>query len=337
MRTVAVLMVFVYHAHEPWLPGGNIGVDVFFVISGFVITSLLMRGINKEGRLHLGRFYFDRLRRLAPALVVMVAVVGSYLLTEGRINDAAKGVFALTYTTNLIRLVPSISESVFSHTWSLAVEEQFYLGWPLLLTLGIRRWRPSRAAVVIGFAGTALAALLAVVTVLTFGDTSQVQAFVYNSPFTRASQLLLGCGLAGLVESGAIRGWKSNVTSCVGAVGLVAWSILVGFGPYQDLLWFSFLVVAGLTALVILGAIDPTTLVGRALGTEMVANAGRRYSYAFYLWHYPVLVLVAPQVPGPLAARVLAGLGLTLAASWLTHHAVERPVQRLRRTTPAAG
>jgi peptidoglycan/LPS O-acetylase OafA/YrhL len=202
LRTIAVIGVFLFHTVTGFVPGGSIGVDVFFTLSGFVITLLIMKKYRATGRLRLGVFYAKRLARLWPALLAVCAVVvlgGLIFPLSGWGGQEANAIPAAGYVMNLSNFGlfgSSTSGNALSPTWTLAVEEQFYLVWPMLLLVMLRFWKVRTVAwltavLALGFVGSRLHLVL---------DGAPL-ARLYNGPDTRADQLLLGCTLALLFTS----------------------------------------------------------------------------------------------------------------------------------------
>ncbi|GAA2623226.1 acyltransferase family protein [Paractinoplanes durhamensis] len=322
LRAVAVLLVVAAHAGIPGLAGGYVGVDVFFVISGFLITSLLLREAESTGRISVPRFYARRAMRLLPAAaVVLVAtlVAARLLLPLTRLGEFAKDALAATgYVANLRfaeagtdYLRADQSPSPFQHFWSLAVEEQFYLVWPLLILASAYLWKRRRP----------LAAVLAVLVVASFAlsvtETVRSAPWAYFGPHTRAWELGAGALLA--LAAGRIR--KSAVLGWAGLAAIVAAAVL-----YDDATaypgWRALLPVAGAVALIASAGAGP----GRPLGIAPLQAVGR-LSYGWYLWHWPVLLIVPAHAVWQKALLAVGALGL----AWVTYHLVENPLRRRRR------
>src|SRR5262245_21902618 len=203
LRAVAVAAVLLYHGDQHWIPGGFLGVDVFFVISGYLITCLLLSDWREHGHIQMARFWIRRARRLLPALFAMLAAVSMYALLFLH-DDVAKLrgelVAALLYVENwfLIFRHQSYFEStgrpsLLQHVWSLAVEEQFYLLWPLLLAGGLALWGTRRHRLLIAIVCAALvSAILMAVLYVPYTDPSRV----YYGSDTRANAILIGAALA---------------------------------------------------------------------------------------------------------------------------------------------
>lgn len=310
LRAFAVLAVIAYHMGMAWAPGGLLGVTVFFVLSGYLITSLLLIEWDNTGRIDLPQFWLRRVRRLFPAIVFVTAcsaalftVFDHSLLTKLRDDMWA----ALLWVTNWWYILRDVSyfdalgaPSPLTHFWSLAIEEQFYVIWPLLLfaahKLGVKRAAMRNATLALAVASAAEMALLYTPD----ADPSRV----YYGTDTRAFSLLIGAWLA-FVWPSHLLGAKSGVRLTkrertvfdgVGAAafaGLVAMAVLAdGFSPF----WYygGTLLASILTAVLIAVMVHPASALGRAASAKPLVWVGLR-SYGIYLWHYPLLLLMSPQ------------------------------------------
>ena len=228
LRAVAVAAVLLFHAGFHWMPGGFLGVDVFFVLSGFLITSLLLREFERSGRISLRSFWARRVRRLFPALLVLLAAVSVYAGlagADGRRPLSLDGLAALGYFANW-RFVFSHQgyfartgpPSLLQHTWSLSIEEQFYVVWPLVLALLLRRRRPRRAVLAVALTG-AVASAVAMALLAPGGDHSRA----YYGSDTHAQGLLIGAALAVvLARAPALSARARRAWGLVGGVSLAA-------------------------------------------------------------------------------------------------------------------
>jgi peptidoglycan/LPS O-acetylase OafA/YrhL len=341
LRTIAVLGVFLFHTVTELVPGGSIGVDVFFTLSGFVITLLIMKEYRDTGRLRLGVFYAKRLARLWPALLAVCAVVvlgGLIFPLSGWGGQEANAIPAAGYVMNLSNFGlfgASTGGNALSPTWTLAVEEQFYLVWPVVLLVMLRFWKVRTVA----WLTAVLAAGFLVSRVLLVSGGAPL-ARLYNGPDTRADQLLLGCTLA-LVFASVSPGSRVHAAlqACARWVGPLAGLALVAAlfvlqEPATPGTWFSVFWSAGPTALALLAAVvigslvlRPAGLASRILSHPWLANPGRDLSYAAYLWHLPVYLLLIPLVPS-LWLRVPLAAALTVLMAYLSFRFVERPIRR---------
>ncbi len=334
LRGVAVLVVVAFHAGLPLFGGGFVGVDVFFVISGFLITRILFDE-STQGHVRLVDFWARRIRRLVPALTVVV--VATLLLSLAVFSPIAWSTIAAEarasslYYSNLLfaRSATSyfalpLERSPYLHTWSLGVEEQFYLAWPLLffgLAIVARRWRSAARTRVLG--------VLTVVAAVSFGLslwlTGHDQPWAFFSSPTRAWEFALG-GIAaiGLTDLAA----RSRRTDVIGWLGLLA--ILVAVVRFDDFTLYpglaALLPVLGAVALLAAGGTDGRLSPDRLLGWSPVVWLGG-LSYTWYLWHWPLIVFAAAAFPTSGIALRSAAAVLALALAWLTTYFVENPVR----------
>ncbi len=335
LRGVALLGVLFFHANGA-LPGGYLGVDLFFVLSGFLITSLLLAEHRDTGRIVLSAFLGRRARRLLPALLALMPAIALYgrFFTKSEDLPAlrADALATLGYVANWRTVFAEKSywelfsaPSPLEHTWSLAIEEQFYLVWPVLVALALRRCAP-RSILVLASALTALS-MAAMLALFDPAHTSRA----YLGTDTRAAGLLAGAALATVIapdttfEASTIR-WL-DALGCVAAVGLgVAWWSLEGTSPflYRGGLW---LTEVGVLVLIVCAVAGPRSLVARALSFRPLTLLGT-ISYGVYLWHWPVNVLLTPE-------RVHAGpwlhvlqFAITFAIAIVSYRFLERPIRR---------
>jgi peptidoglycan/LPS O-acetylase OafA/YrhL len=341
LRAVAVGVVLLYHAGVPFAPGGYVGVDVFFVISGFLITGLLVRELEKTGTVSLARFYSRRAKRLLPLTVVVlgavVLVAGAWPLFDPvRMDEVSLGVIASAlYAMNWLLafratdyFAAGLEASPVQHFWTLAVEEQFYLVWPALL-LGAAWW--SRRA---GWSlRSVLAVAFAVVAVVSLAYSvysTEVQAgAAYFSTFTRGWELALG-GMLALVPISRLGQQSRWVVGALGWVGLGA----IAFSTFQfndDTLfpgYAALMPTLGTAAIIAAGfaTTSGTTAVGpaRLLTLEPVRHIGR-ISYSWYLWHWPPLVFAAAQWGKLSPVEGVAVLAASYVPAVLTNRLVEKP------------
>jgi len=340
LRAIAVVLVVVFHAGLP-LPGGYLGVDVFFVISGFVITAMLERDRTADRIVDLRRFYRRRFQRLTPALVVMVVVTvlaALLLLTPfGALQEAAKtGLGALLLVANFVIALTTgnyfdaaAERNPLLHTWSLSVEEQIYLVFPALVIGAwwlVRRTGRSRVWVpaVIAAAG---AASLAITLARSMRGVTWGGPYLsgFYSPVTRLWEFVAGALLAYLVawrpESPRLGSRTATALAAIGLVGLAVSAFVLdeSFTTPGATTLIPVLATVGLLAAGSWAA-NP---VSRMLGTRPFTWVGDR-SYSIYLWHWPVIVFAAVLWPGSSTALVLAAV-VSLAPSLASYRFVERP------------
>lgn len=355
LRAIAVLLVIVYHFWPTVLPGGMIGVDIFFVISGFLITSLLLREGALNGRIALGSFWVRRARRLLPAIALMILVLGPVSLIVGgdiQVNLGRQLLGAATFSSNWISIFAGndyfaqTSPELFTNFWSLAVEEQFYVLWPLLivasgLLLG-RRWRHFSAVMVLG-----ILASLGVAAFLLMNGTPISR--IYYGTDTHLYGLLLGALLA------FARPWslyppmgKKALYRVAQPFGLIAftrvmvsWLSLFALIPYAILVpesapgaipWGLF--GASLLALGVIQGMLPDMLAGASEALRRLLNfaplrwVGER-SYGLYLWHWPLAVVMHYVLGADRSPLVNVGvLVATFAIAEMSYRWVETPIRR---------
>lgn len=337
LRALAVVAVMLYHADLAATPGGFLGVEVFFVISGYLITTLLFAEHTQFGRVRLVSFWLRRARRLLPALfALLIAVVGvTAVFLPGELAGLRPDVLAaLGYATNwyLIAQQRSYFEIVgrpplLQHLWSLAVEEQFYLLWPLLLGLGLRAGR--RCMLAATLVGVLLASLLMGLSFQPDLDPSRL----YYGTDTRASGLLLGAALALAYRPGRAPMPARRLAGAVlDAAGLAALAALgycfTQVNEFQSLIYQGGLLGVALAATVVIAAVahPRARLVPALLSIPPLRWAGLR-SYSLYLWHWPVFMLLRPELDIGMAGLPLLVLRFALAAllAELSYRLIETP------------
>ncbi len=338
LRAVAVLAVIAYHLGFGWAAGGLLGVEVFFVLSGYLITDLLVSERRRSGRVDLGQFWLRRAKRLLPALFVMLAavVVWATLVDPARLSAVRSDLpAAVLYVSNWWFIFHHVSyfarfgpPSPLGHLWSLAIEEQFYLVWPLVVVAAflLPRWR--RLLVALSVLGAVASAVEMAVLYVPGGNPTRV----YDGTDTRAFALLVGATLALVLPRarafGPVRNGARHLLEGVGGAALAGIFVLLWrTSEYSTFLYRGGMVVLSvLTALVIAVAIHPGARLGRLLGVEPLRWFGER-SYAVYLWHYPVIVLTTPVGARPSLARATLQLGSSVALAAASWRLVEQPVR----------
>jgi peptidoglycan/LPS O-acetylase OafA/YrhL len=342
LRALAIATVVVSHTRfSRLLPGGGIGVDLFFVLSGFLITTLLMEEWRRRGSIDIGAFYMRRAIRLGPALVLLLG--GVFLmsfappLAEATPGEVARfSLYVLTYTSNwVLALQLQHWPSLLGHLWSLAVEEQFYLVWPVLLFVALRRGGSPRGLCV---ALLATVAALAVWRAIVWHTTHDVHR-VYFATDCRASGMLLGAALGAGRAMGLRVARPVASVLAMGGLLLYAWTArhVDQQTSYPFLLGLKLVELASAAMLLGLGAGDAGPI-ARALAWPPLVWLGRR-SYAVYLWHVPLLYAAYHLLPGGDVMTTVAGVGMTLGVSVLSWRFVEAPAlrhkSRFERSAPA--
>ncbi len=335
VRALAVSSVVAFHLGMTWAPGGYLGVDVFFVLSGFLITALLLSERDTNGRISLGRFYARRALRLLPALL---AVLGALWLftTVTVVGDSAlrvrgDGLAALFYFANWRAAFGHAPFLGFmGHAWSLSIEEQFYAVWPLLVVgaLALRGGRRS-LVLVLAVAGTVVPPLLRLAW---WDGSAATMTRLYYGLDTRADALFAGAVLAVIVASGRLPVGRlaRSVYAALALGALAVLGLLVATMPRSDASLYRgamSLVAVSAVALIAHLLASPRGPLGRVLSFPPLAALGK-ISYGVYLWHWPVIVATNPwgRTGGALVAKAAIALGLSIVSWWV----VERPFLRLK-------
>lgn len=334
LRALAVIAVVLNHSWPGLAPGGYLGVDIFFVVSGYLITQQLVREHRREGSIKLGRFYLRRARRLLPAATIVLVAVS--FLTLAFVSERKWEPFfqqiggSVLYIQNWVLLLPGHGIDVDTpvrHFWSLSVEEQFYLVWPLLIIAGAalaaRLSRPPRVVLIAG-ASVIIAASLAYWVAASAADYQ----LAYFSTFSRAWEFAAG-GVIALLPALRIRGRWADAAFWAGLVAVVISIALFVDNPGA----WSVLPVAGTLAMIVASNEAVPRSVAWLVGWRPVQFTGD-ISYALYLWHWPIL-LFAPYITGVPSETwfMVILLGFGVALSWATTRFVETPV----RLTPLEG
>src|SRR6266542_6885038 len=339
LRALAVIAVLLFHAGQRWIPGGFLGVEVFFVISGFLITCGLLESRERTGSVGLKQFWFRRARRLLPALFALLlgTLAVSVLFYPDEVAKLRGDTLAaFGYMTNWYFILDHQSyfdevgrPSLLRHLWSLAIEEQFYLVWPVVLALLVRRLRAGGMVLLLIAAASASSVLMGVLWNPEAGPTR-----VYFGTDTRAAGLLIGAALAFVWAPWKLRQSRARAFSvALNFAGLVALAGLiylhVELDQYRAFLYHGgFALVSVSTAVVIAVAVHPSAHLGRLLGLPPLRWLGTR-SYAVYLWHWPVFMLTRPGLDVSIDGWELLGLrlGITLLLAEISYRLVERPVR----------
>ena len=345
IRAIAVLGVLLYHGDVSFVQGGFLGVDVFFVLSGFLITTLIAEEFTRTGRINFGKFYLGRARRLLPALLLMLLVVGVIAAVFYRDSayafrqDALASLFYVTnwwYIFSDASYFEAIGRPAFlQHLWSLAVEEQFYLIWPAI-TLLLLRWRGRKGVFYVALIGSLVSTAWMITLSFTHGFPLEADpSRAYFGSDTHIMGLLLGAALAMV--------WRPGRLSTRLSVGAKAIVIFVGVAALAGVLWFylevgeysaflyrgGFFVLSAVVCVLIAAASHPGAPFGAILGAQPMRYIGQR-SYGLYLWHWPIFVITRPVLDVPLEGVWNFGLrmGLTFLVAELSYRYVEIPIRR---------
>lgn len=329
VRALSVLSVIACHT-MPSAPGGFIGVDIFFVLSGFLITRLLLAERDSHGEIRIASFYMRRALRLMPAFYTMLVAIVAFLLVSGTRDRLSFETVLVSgfYLMNWVRAFTTGHDGFLGHTWSLAVEEQFYLLWPLLLVAILGR-------IARGTLPRAIAALIIAVVIwrcaLLLAGAGPMR--IYNGTDTRIDLLLVGALCASIRQP-----QRSPLLSRLAAGSALALALQIPSLSWQNAVLQSigFTAMAGLAGIVVLwAASSPTGASARLLRSVPFTGLGR-ISYGVYLWHYPLLTLFLPSLrehSSPLVFVLVSVGSITLAT--LSFILIERPClaikQRLSR------
>ncbi len=345
LRAVAVAAVVLYHADQEWIPGGFLGVDVFFVLSGFLITSLLLVELDRAGGIDFGRFYLRRARRLLPALLAVLAVTAVLVATiahdgAGSFRRDVPG--ALLYVSNWWSIVTDTSYFEFigrppmlQHLWSLAVEEQFYIFWPAIALVAYR-YRGLRAVGWVALAGALLSTMaMTVGSILLAMPAAADPSRLYYGTDTHLMGVSVGAALAVVWRPGrtspVLLPQARRLIAAAGLIGLALLAVMfTSVGEYSTFLYRGgFLLVAAVTAAVVAAASHRGVPFGRWLGMRPLRWIGER-SYGIYLWHWPLFLVTRPGADIPLdgTAALVLRVGLLLGVAEVSYRFLELPVRR---------
>lgn len=374
LRAIAVVAVIVYHANHRWLEGGYLGVEVFFVISGYLITLLLLHEQRRTGTIRLGQFWARRARRLLPALFMVMTLVVVYVAAfypEAREQSRGDVIAGLFYVSNWYQIWVGQGYGAgeafapLRHLWSLAVEEQFYLVWPLVMTAILARRRGRLGDIGIRFMTAAV--LVTVVTAFLYrpgvvvacgGEATNglwflderclnVNEMLYLGSLSRSTGLLLGAGFAMLwrpeMSSRSPIRERSRSFDLLGTLALAGLVVLMSqmhlirariYNPW--LFRGGFLVVGVLTLVVIAAAVHGRAVTGPLLGNPLFRWIGTR-SYGLYLYHWPIFQIIRKQANVLLTpAQFAVAMVITVVVSEASYRVVERPIREGRLVTVIA-
>jgi peptidoglycan/LPS O-acetylase OafA/YrhL len=347
LRAFAVVTVMIFHmsiAHV--MVGGYLGVDVFFVLSGFLITSLLVGEWEKHGGIHFGYFYARRALRLLPALITVIILGTLAVLVVGQLTPFRHGTltsipWCLFFVENWRRAFPQLDSStavvgLLGHTWSLSIEEQFYLIWPPALLLLLSRCKGTRQRKDLALAIFGLALIVMVWRyVIVSGDGAGI-ARAYFGTDTHSDGLLIGSAVALWLSTNSTRHLRrSRLPQIAGFIGCVGLSLLVlvseDYRPWGS--WLSISLANLFTAIILIAVvIARVPFFGPILSWTFVSWIGKR-SYGLYLWHYPIYQIFSVfRLPGshPGAEAYVGEFVLSFVVAALSWRYVEAPLNRYR-------
>jgi len=345
VRALAVLGVLLYHGDLTWMRGGFLGVDVFFVLSGFLITTLITEEFGRSGRIDFKRFYLARGRRLLPALLLMLVVVGmlaAFVYRDSAASFRADAIASLFYVTNWWYVISDASyfeaigrPAFLQHLWSLAVEEQFYFIWPALAFV-LLKWRGRRGVFWVALGGALLSTAWMIFLSVSNGYPTEADpSRVYFGADTHVMGLLLGAALAMVWRPGRLSTrLTAGAQAIVTAIGALALLTVIWFfwqvGEYSPFMYRGgFLVLSAIVCVLIAAASHPGAPFGRMIGSQPWRYIGQR-SYGLYLWHWPIFVITRPVLDIPLegVANFILRFGLTFLVAELSYRYVEIPIRR---------
>jgi peptidoglycan/LPS O-acetylase OafA/YrhL len=337
VRGISILGVLLVHTNHTFgwsiLSGGNLGVDLFFVLSGFLITSILLRELNTSGRIDFKKFYARRALRLVPALLVMLAITMTaapfFYSPQEKTDTWLAGLLSFLYVTDFAIAFFETPLGAFRHTWSLSIEEQFYLAWPItLLGLSCFLVKRKRIAWTVGMLAIGFASWSAFVWWY-----SESIARTYYSVDTRAVSLLIG-SIAGMIFSWRLLDEYPHSKPVLHALSFLSLGIIgIGFvsTDYSTpiLYQYGFFVFGVAAAILILSVVTfENSIITNAVRVKVFVWLGS-ISYGIYLWHYPIFKAVH-DFTGDWYEKLLVVLGLTLATAYLSYHFIERPFLQLK-------
>lgn len=326
LRALAALSVLGFHLRLPGFSGGALGVDMFFVLSGYLISLLILREVASDGRLAFRSFYLRRALRLFPAYitVLLLSVLADLLLID--VGGTLKGAFFSFFYIANWAIIKGKGLGSLHHTWSLSVEEQFYLIWPALLVVAILLARHTRIKLLLTVCVLCCTAwIIAAIAVFVTGVNSNV---LNNATHFRATELLSGCVLAVVVSKWsrpAPGKWITliGLMSLAGLIGLVVW----GAPTSNEVLFATWALITLCTVGVIVAALAPTALSSSILSMPAIVITGKM-SYGLYLWHFPVVTSVDTLMGlDSLRAKALA-VFITAIVVPASYYFIEQPFLR---------
>lgn len=342
LRALAVLSVIAYHFNFSWARGGFLGVDIFFVLSGYLITSTILPVNGNKLTLSLREFWIGRFRRLLPASYVMIVATFVWVLLFNReLLNTVRGdaISSIFYTSNWWFIFHEISyfdsfgsPSPLKNLWSLAIEEQFYIIWPIVLAIGLYVFKKQSKFSLFVLIGALCSAILMGMLYQPGTDPSRV----YYGTDTRSFELLIGCWLALVWPMKRLSSKKlsTRLSNTLNITSMIAFSIFIlcvfFVDEYQAFLYRGGMLLVCLNATILIACVcHPASILGKLLAWKPLLWIGSR-SYGIYLWHYPVIVLGTPvhEIGNPVYWRVGLQLVITLIIAELSYRFIEMPIRK---------
>jgi peptidoglycan/LPS O-acetylase OafA/YrhL len=327
LRGIAILAVMVFHSeNNSILKGGFIGVDIFFVLSGFLISRILTREYQKTGSIDLKNFYWRRSLRLLPALILLIL---AFLITSigigiGIKHSIIEALISLFYISNWVRAFKIYSLNFLGHTWSLAIEVQFYLIWSIALPFILKFFTPYKKAVSI--VGLLALTSWGIRAWMAYNNSSLAR--LYNGLDTRSDGLLMGAALGVMVSFYPVERWKSfKWLSPIAIILLTAIALL--FDNKNIAVYYYILFIVELSAAVlIIDAVSPSSFLRDFFEIKWLVWIGS-ISYGLYLWHFPIFKLMKIN-SAPAWEILIVGGATTFAISTLSYYFFEKPFLNLK-------
>ena len=338
IRAIAVLSVILFHLNFGWASGGLLGVQVFFVLSGYLITDLLVAEYRRHHGIALAQFWIRRARRLLPALFVVLFVTVGWATPFDRSqlaalrSDLPSGIFYFSNWWFIFQHVSYFAKfgppSPLGHLWSLSIEEQFYLVWPLVVLVAMKYLHKRRTLIILTLTAAAASAVEMGILFVPGGDPTRV----YDGTDTRAFALLIGAALAMALPRNQtfapVTVSARRLLDAVGGISLLGIFLMFWLTSQYDSFLYEggMVLLALLTAMLIAVTIHPGSHLEVILGWEPLRWVGER-SYGIYLWHYPVIVLTTPLNAAPSVVRASLQIAATLVLAALSWRFIEQPVR----------
>ncbi|ULG72065.1 acyltransferase family protein [Macrococcus brunensis] len=339
LRAIAVIAIIIFHLNPKFLPGGFLGVDTFFIISGYLITTILLKEYRETGSVNLFKFYTKRIKRLFPAIWFLLVTLFAYclLFEQSILHQLKKDIIAAFfyvsnwwYIFDKVDYFQALEPRPLQHLWSLAIEEQFYIFFPLILLVLLKKF--SRRTAIITF--TVLAVISAIWMAVLYHPGMQVSRLYFGTD-TRLQTMLLGVLLAFIWPAFRLkREVPPAMRVTISAIGIINFVILlISFTQITEATGFlyqgGFFILGLITISTIASCVHPGSLLKQLLSLPFLTYIGR-LSYSLYLWHFPVIVMVEHHfVKGqvPFYAYIIE-IALTILFAWFSYEFIETPFRR---------